>query len=54
MDAALQTIDSRIGESLRPALYSIQVPVIQEIITGLVNDIVSIESRLIPGKLYLL
>lgn len=42
MDAALQTIDNRIGESLRPALYSMTAPVIQQIITGLINDIISI------------
>jgi len=47
VDAALQTIDNRIGESLRPALYSSQAPVIQEIITGLVNDIISIEKEFI-------
>ena len=47
VDAALQTIDSRIGVSLRPALYSAQVPVIQQIITGLVNDILSIEKGFI-------
>ena len=39
VDAALQTIDSCIGESLRPALYSLQAPAIHQIITGLVNDI---------------
>ena len=44
VDAALQTIDSRIGESLRPALYSIQAPVIHQIITGLVNDILGSEK----------
>ena len=47
MDAALQTIDSRIGESLRQALYSSQIPVIQQIITGLINDMISIEKEFI-------
>jgi LuxR family maltose regulon positive regulatory protein len=47
VDATLQTIDSRIGESLRPALYSMQAPVIQQILTGLVNDIISIEKDFI-------
>lgn len=47
VDAALQTIDSRIGESLRPALYSMQAPVIQQIITGLVNDIIGLEKEFI-------
>ena len=45
VDAALQTIDSRIGETLRPALSSMQAPVIQQIITGLVNDILSLEKE---------
>ncbi len=39
VDAAIQSIDSTIGENLRPALTSMQAPVIQQIITGLVNDI---------------
>jgi LuxR family transcriptional regulator, maltose regulon positive regulatory protein len=47
MDAALQTIDSRIGESLRLALYYMQAPVIEQIITGLVNDIISIAKSFI-------
>lgn len=47
VDATLQTIDSRMGESLRPALYSMQLPVIQQIITGLVNDIIGIEKEFI-------
>jgi LuxR family maltose regulon positive regulatory protein len=47
MDAALQMIDSHIGESLRPALSSMQAPVIQQIITGLVNDILNIETEFI-------
>jgi LuxR family maltose regulon positive regulatory protein len=47
VDSAIQTIDKRIGETLRPALYSMQAPVIQEIISGLVNDILSIEKEFI-------
>src|SRR5512139_1404180 len=47
VDAALQAIDPRIGESLRPALYSTQAPVIDQIITGLVNDILSVEKDFI-------
>jgi ATP/maltotriose-dependent transcriptional regulator MalT len=47
MDAALQTIDSRIGERLRPALHSLRAPVIEQIITELVNDIISIEKEFI-------
>ena len=47
VDAALQAIDLRIGESLRPALYSTQAPVIEQIITGLVNDILSVEKDFI-------
>jgi LuxR family maltose regulon positive regulatory protein len=47
LDAALETVDNRIGENLRPALYSMQAPVIQQIITGLVNDIISIEKEFI-------
>jgi LuxR family maltose regulon positive regulatory protein len=45
VDAALQTIDGRIGESLRPALYSMQAPVIHQIITGLLNDIIGLEKE---------
>lgn len=47
VDAALATIDSRIGEGLRPALYAAQTPAIQQIITGLVNDITGLEKELI-------
>lgn len=47
IDAALATIDSRIGEGLRPALYAAQAPAIQQIITGLVNDIISLEKEFI-------
>ena len=47
VDAAMQTIDNRIGESLRPALSSMQAPVMEQIITGLVNDIISIEKEFV-------
>jgi LuxR family maltose regulon positive regulatory protein len=47
VDAALQTIDNRIGEGLRPALHSTQAPVIQQIIAGVVNDILGIEKEFI-------
>ncbi len=42
VDAAIQSVDVHIGEDLRPAMRSMQSPVIQQIITGLINDIVSI------------
>ena len=41
VDAALESVDSHIGEGLRPALYAAQTPSIQQIITGLVNDIIN-------------
>jgi len=47
VDAALQIIDNSIGASLRPALYAAQAPVIQQIITGLVNDTLSLEKEFI-------
>jgi LuxR family maltose regulon positive regulatory protein len=47
IDTALVAIDSRIGEGVRPALYESQAPAIQQIVTGLVNDILSIEKELI-------
>jgi len=47
VDAALATIDSHIGEGLRPALYAAQAPSIQQIITGLINDIINLEKELI-------
>ena len=47
VDAALGTINSRIGESLRPALYAVQTPSIQQIITGLVNDIVNLDREVL-------
>jgi LuxR family maltose regulon positive regulatory protein len=47
LDAALETIDSHIGESLRPALYAPQAPAIQHIITGLVNDVITCDKEFI-------
>jgi len=47
VDAALATIDSHIGEGLRPALYAAQAPSIHQIVTGLINDIINIEKELI-------
>jgi len=44
---ALAAIDSRIGEQLRPALYESQAPAVQQIVTGLANDILGIEKELI-------
>ena len=42
MDAALQTLDSRLGESIRPALYAPQPPPFKLILTGLINDIMTV------------
>ncbi len=47
MDAALATIDNSIGKELRPALYASQTPVIEQIITGLVNDIATLNKEFI-------
>jgi LuxR family transcriptional regulator, maltose regulon positive regulatory protein len=47
IDAALASIDSRIGEGLRPALYESQTPTIEHIVTGFINDIIGIEKELI-------
>lgn len=47
IDAALVAIDSRIGEGMRSALYESQAPAIEQIVTGLVNDILGIEKELI-------
>ncbi len=47
LDAALESIDPQIGKALRPALYAAQSPVFQQIITGLVNDIVVFDRELI-------
>ena len=45
--AALELVDSHIGESLRPAIYSIQPPDIRQVVTRIVNDIVNMESEFI-------
>ncbi len=42
IDAALASIDNRIDEGLRPALYESQAPAIMHIVMGLINDIISI------------
>lgn len=42
VDAALQTLDPRLGESIRPALYTPQPPPHKTILTGLVNDILAV------------
>ena len=47
VDAALETVDGHIGEGLRPALYTSQTPSIQQVITGLVNDIINLEKELV-------
>ncbi len=47
IDTALVTVDSRIGETMRSALYESQSPDIQQIVTGLVDDILAIEKELI-------
>jgi LuxR family transcriptional regulator, maltose regulon positive regulatory protein len=47
VDAALQTINRQIGEPLRPALSASQTPVIEQIITGLINDIINLEQDFI-------
>ncbi len=47
IDAALAAIDSRIGEGQRPTLYESQAPAIQQIVTGLINDIIRIDKELI-------
>jgi LuxR family maltose regulon positive regulatory protein len=47
VDAAFESLNSRIGASLRPALYSTQSPVFQQIIAGLVNDLLSFDQECI-------
>ena len=47
MNAALQEIDDRIGENLKPALYSAQAPVIQQIVSGMINDIIDCGKQFI-------
>ena len=39
VDAGLQTLDPRLGESIRPALYTPQPPPLKTILPGLINDI---------------
>lgn len=46
VDEALSTLDHRIGEGLRLTLYTNQTPSIQQIITGLVNDVTSLDKEL--------
>ncbi len=45
--AALQTVDSCLGEDLLPALFSAQPPALEQIIIGLVNDIAACKRKLI-------
>lgn len=47
VDAALQGLDPRLGEALRPALYSIHVPPIQSLVTALVNDIALLQKAFV-------
>ncbi|MFZ5855700.1 MAG: LuxR C-terminal-related transcriptional regulator [Chloroflexota bacterium] len=47
VDAAFESVDSRIGEGLRPALHAAQAIDIQHVITGIVNDIASLERKFI-------
>jgi LuxR family transcriptional regulator, maltose regulon positive regulatory protein len=47
VDTALVAIDSRIGETTRPALYEAQAPDIQQIVTSLINDIIGLEQEFI-------
>jgi LuxR family transcriptional regulator, maltose regulon positive regulatory protein len=47
IDTALVSIDSRIGETMRPALYESQTPDIQLFVTNLINDIIVLEKELI-------
>jgi len=46
IDAALQTVDSCLGESLRPALFSAHPPALEQVIVGIVNDIVALNREL--------
>jgi len=47
IDAALQTVDSCLGDALRPALFSAQPPELEQIIIGLLNDIAACKRKLI-------
>jgi LuxR family maltose regulon positive regulatory protein len=45
VDAALQTVDHRLGESIRPALSAPQPVPYSSLVTGIVNDILRIEAH---------
>ena len=45
--AALQTIDSRLGESILPALYTPQPPAYQTMVTGLVDELIMLPTNLL-------
>jgi len=47
VDAALQTIDSRVGKSLRPEIFSTQSILPEQILTDLLNDIAKVKVELI-------
>ena len=47
IDAALQTIDPRLGEKIRPGLYAPQPPPFQAFLTDLANDILSAGQELV-------
>jgi LuxR family maltose regulon positive regulatory protein len=47
IDTALAGIDSRIGETMRPALYDSQAPDTQQIVTGLINDMIGVDKECI-------
>ncbi|MGB8984073.1 MAG: hypothetical protein WCC12_19545, partial [Anaerolineales bacterium] len=47
LDAALQTVDSCLGDAFRPALFSAQPPELEQIIIGLLNDIAACKRKLI-------
>jgi LuxR family maltose regulon positive regulatory protein len=47
IDASLQTVESCLGEGLRPTLFSAQPPALEQIIIGLVNDIAAWDKKLI-------
>ncbi len=47
IDAPLQTVDSGLGDGLRPALLSSQPPGVEQIIIGLVNNISTLNKKLI-------
>ena len=47
VDAALQTVDSCLGDALRPTLFSAPPPELEQIIIGLLNDIAACKKKLI-------